>query len=261
MAATEMRPPSRISRNCWKPCPRWPRRFPSGTRAVLEGQPAGVGGAPAELLHRGRDAVAQRAVGTTMFEISSSPVRAVIVTQAVMSVPALVMKIFDPFTTQWPSRRSARVCVAPASDRRPARSARTPPAARPRRDPAATRASAPRRRRGRSASSERRVRSDRDRDGRVDPRQLLDRDRVRERVAARAAVLLRDGKAQKPELRELGDELVGEAVLAVELLGDRRDLVARRSRRTVLRISSCRRRVRSSLGGQAWRELRSSRTP
>ena len=54
-----------------------------------------------------------------MFEISSSPVRAVMVTQAVMSVPALVMKIFDPFTTHRPSRRSARVCVAPASDPAP----------------------------------------------------------------------------------------------------------------------------------------------
>jgi len=32
--------------------------------------------------------------GTIRFEISSSPVRAVIVTQPVMSVPAFVMKIF-----------------------------------------------------------------------------------------------------------------------------------------------------------------------
>ena len=31
MAATEMRPPSRISRNWWKPWPRAPSRFPSGT--------------------------------------------------------------------------------------------------------------------------------------------------------------------------------------------------------------------------------------
>ena len=31
MAATEMRPPSRISRNCLKPAPRGPSRFPSGT--------------------------------------------------------------------------------------------------------------------------------------------------------------------------------------------------------------------------------------
>ena len=51
-----------------------------------------------------------------MFEISSSPVTAVIVTQAVRSVPAFVMNIFDPFTTQPPSRSSARVRVAPASE-------------------------------------------------------------------------------------------------------------------------------------------------
>ena len=62
------------------------------------------------------------------FEISSSPVRAVIVTQAVMSVPAFVMKIFEPLTTQEPSRSSARVRVAPASE--PASGSVRPKAAR-----------------------------------------------------------------------------------------------------------------------------------
>ena len=57
--------------------------------------------------------------GITMFETSSSPVRAVIVTQALMSVPAFVMKIFEPFTTHVPSRSSARVRVAPASEPAP----------------------------------------------------------------------------------------------------------------------------------------------
>ena len=51
-----------------------------------------------------------------MFETSSSPVLAVIVTHALMSVPAFVMKIFEPFTTQEPSPSSARVRVAPASE-------------------------------------------------------------------------------------------------------------------------------------------------
>ena len=37
-----------------------------------------------------------------MFEISSSPVRAVIVTHAVMSVPAFVMKIFEPLIDPLP---------------------------------------------------------------------------------------------------------------------------------------------------------------
>jgi hypothetical protein len=53
------------------------------------------------------------------FEISSSPVRAVMVTQLVMSVPALVMKIFEPLTTHLPSRSSARVRVEPASEPAP----------------------------------------------------------------------------------------------------------------------------------------------
>jgi hypothetical protein len=71
------------------------------------------------------------------------------------------------------------------------------------------------------------VRRDRDRHRRVDPRQLLDRDRVRECVAPSAAVLLGDRDAHQAELRHLRDELVREAVLAVELLCDRRDLLQR----------------------------------
>ena len=54
-----------------------------------------------------------------MFEISSSPVSAVIVTHAVMSVPALVMNIFEPLITHEPSRSSAVVWVAPASEPAP----------------------------------------------------------------------------------------------------------------------------------------------
>ena len=71
--------------------------------------------------------------------------------------------------------------------------------------------------------AERVVRGDRDRDRRVDAGQLLDRDRVRERVRAAAAVLLGNRHAHEAELGQLGDELVREATLAVELLGDRRD--------------------------------------
>ena len=63
-----------------------------------------------------------------MFDTSSSPVRTVRVTQAVMSVPAFVMNIFEPFTTQRPSRSSAVVRVAPASD--PASGSVSPKAAR-----------------------------------------------------------------------------------------------------------------------------------
>ena len=71
------------------------------------------------------------------------------------------------------------------------------------------------------------MRRDRDRDGRVDARQLLDRDRVRDRVAAGAAVLLGDREAHEAELAELGDELVREAAGQVELLGDRLDALSR----------------------------------
>ena len=57
--------------------------------------------------------------GTIRLEISSSPVRAVIVTQALRSVPAFVMKILAPLTTHEPSRSWAWVRVAPASEPAP----------------------------------------------------------------------------------------------------------------------------------------------
>ena len=71
------------------------------------------------------------------------------------------------------------------------------------------------------------MRGDRDRDGRVDTRELLDRDRVRDGVTAGAAVLLRYGETHEPEVAELRDELVGEAPGQVELLGDRLDTLLR----------------------------------
>ncbi len=70
------------------------------------------------------------------------------------------------------------------------------------------------------------MRRDGDCHGRVHAGQLLDRDRVGERVGACAAVFLGDGNAHQPELGELGDEVVREAALPVELLGDRRDSIA-----------------------------------
>ena len=64
------------------------------------------------------------------------------------------------------------------------------------------------------------VRGDGDGDRGVDSRQLFDRDRVGKRVGSGPAVLLRDRHAHQAEVRELGDEVVGEAVLSVELFGD-----------------------------------------
>jgi hypothetical protein len=71
--------------------------------------------------------------------------------------------------------------------------------------------------------TQRRVRSHRHRQRRVDTRELLDRDRVRDRVRPPAAVLLRDGHPHQPELGKLRHELVREAVLPVELLRKRRN--------------------------------------
>ncbi len=51
-----------------------------------------------------------------MFEISLSPVRAVIVTPPEMSVPALVMNCFAPSITQSPLSRFAVVRTLPASE-------------------------------------------------------------------------------------------------------------------------------------------------
>ena len=163
-----------------------------------------------------------------MFEISPSPVSAVIVTQAVMSVPAFVMKIFDPSTTHSPPSsvggRARRTRVRsgvrlgqPERGERPARREVGQPLT-----PLLLGAEVVDRER-----AERVMRGDGDRDRRVDARQLLDRDRVRERVGAAAAVLLGDRHAHQPELCELGDELVREPLLAVELFGDRRDLLER----------------------------------
>jgi len=64
------------------------------------------------------------------------------------------------------------------------------------------------------------VRRDRDRDGGVDPRELLDRDRVRNRVAAGAPVLLGYREPHQAELSELRDELVREPAREVELRCD-----------------------------------------
>ena len=50
------------------------------------------------------------------FEISSSPVRAVMATQPEMSVPALVMNCLAPSITHSPSSSRARVRVLPASE-------------------------------------------------------------------------------------------------------------------------------------------------
>jgi hypothetical protein len=54
--------------------------------------------------------------GTSRFEISPSPVRAVITTIPEISVPALVMNCLAPSITHSPSSSRARVRTLPASD-------------------------------------------------------------------------------------------------------------------------------------------------
>ena len=54
-----------------------------------------------------------------MFEISSAPVRAVIVTSPEISTPALVMNILEPSITHSPRSSRAVVRVAPASEPAP----------------------------------------------------------------------------------------------------------------------------------------------
>ena len=65
-----------------------------------------------------------------MFDTSSGPVRAVIVTSFDNGVPALVMNIFEPSITHSPPSSRAVVRVAPASE--PAPASVSPNAPRPR---------------------------------------------------------------------------------------------------------------------------------
>ena len=221
-----MRPPSRISRNWWKPWPRAPEQVPAGT-AQSENESARVSDAFQPILCSGSE-ISYPGVpfSITRFEISPSPVSAVIVTHWVISVPAFVMKAFEPLTIQLSPRRSAVVRVAPASEPasgsvRPNAASRSPRASGGiQRCFCSSRAEQEDRHR-----PERGVCGERDRDRRVDARELLDRDRVGERVAARAAELLGERDAHQPELGHLRDELVGKPALAVELLGDGRDAI------------------------------------
>jgi hypothetical protein len=135
------------------------------------------------------------------------------------------MKIFEPLITHCPSRSSAVVRAFAASE--PAPGSVRPNAA----------SFLPEVRSGSHCCfcaveedrhrAERGVRRHRDCHRRVDPRQLLDGDRVGERVGSGAAVLLRERHAHQTELGQLRYELVREAVLAVELRGDRSDPLLR----------------------------------
>ena len=102
-----------------------------------------------------------------------------------MSVPAFVMKIFEPFTTHSPSRSSARVRVAPASEPAPGSVRPNAASSRPEaRSGSHSRFCSSRAEEEDRHRPERRVRGDRDRDGRVD-RASAPRSRSRRRACRR----------------------------------------------------------------------------
>ena len=137
------------------------------------------------------------------------------------------MNCLAPLTTHSPSTSSALVRVAPASEPAPGSVRPKPASARP-----ATRSgshcsfcsSVPKVRIGLMPSPTRRLEGDAHR--LVDPADLLDRDAEAGEVAvlARAAVLLRRGQADQPELAHLLHHVDREVVVAVPLRGVRRDL-------------------------------------
>ena len=73
-------------------------------------------------------------------------------------------------------------------------------------------------------AAEARVRRDDQPERAPDPADLLDRDRVGERVEPGAALVLGDRDAEPAELADAPDDLGREAALALVLLDDRRDL-------------------------------------
>ena len=233
------------------PCPSARAGSPSGTAQSGERELARVGCLPAELRGGGRRSCSPASpFSTTMFEISSSPVRAVIVTAQVSSVPAFVMNIFEPLTTQVRSRMlrcraggagvRARVRLGEPERGQPAAGGEV------REPPFLLLLGAEEVDRHRP---ERGVGGDGDRDGRVDPRQLLDRDRIGDGVAARAAVALVDRDAHQAEPGHLAHGSTGKRASrsSSSATGATR---SRANERTVSRISSCSEvRSKSTPGG------------
>ena len=239
IAATEMRPPSRIWRNWWKPWPRAPSRFPLGHGAVGERERPRVGRLPAHLVQRLGDLVPGRAVlDHEVRDLALAGQRRD--RHALRDVGAGVRDedlgaVDDPAAVVAGRRRARRAGVGARLGLGEAERGE-PLAAGERGDPAllllvgAEQVDRHRAERG--------VRGERDRDRRVDARELLDRDRVGERVAARAAELLGERDAHQPELGHLGDELVREPASrsSSSATGATRSTA---NARTVSRKSSC----------------------
>ena len=208
-----MRPMSSTCRNCWKPAPRGAEQVLLRHAAVGEASAGACRTRSSPSCGTARPARSRACRSATIrFEISSSPVRAVMQTTPEMSVPALVMNCLAPSITHSPpSRRRARARVAGIGARlglgQPER-AEALAGAQPRQPLPLLLLGAEQVDRLRA---ERGVRAQRDRDRGVDARQLLDRERVGERVGAAAAVLLGERDAHQAQLAELAHDLVREA--------------------------------------------------
>ena len=149
-----------------------------------------------------------------------------------------VIHCFEPEIRQPSPSGSAVVRSEPASEPEPGSVSAKAPICSPRASGGTKRArcsSVPKR----EDRERRRARVHRDRHphARVGARELLEHEDVREEVRARAAVLLRDADAHEPELGELREELVREAVLAVPGGGVRRDLRVRELAREPLDLA------------------------
>ena len=222
-----MRPPSSVCRNCLNPSPRGPSRFSSGTRQSSKLERPRVGGVPAHLAVGLAQLVAGRAVAGRggWRSRSLSPVMAVIVTKPEMSVPALVMNCLAPLITQSPSvelRARARVAgvrarlglgQAERAEPRPAHSSGSHSLLLLL---GAERVDRP--------SAEGRVRGQVIATRRVHARELLDRERVGEVVAARRRRTPRGRGCPSARARRASRRSRREALGPVELLGHRRHL-------------------------------------
>ena len=219
-----MRPPSRISRNCLKPGAARAEQVVLGHAAVLEGELARVRGAPAHLPHGRGDRVPRRAVG-------DDDVRDLVVARprrdrdAGSQVGARIRDedlgaVHDPLAALELGARPGGAGVR-AGARLGEAEGRQPPA------------------RGQVGSHSRFCSSEPKRRNGIVPSEVCaatviatdESMRVSSSIAIAyasvsppgAPVLLGDRDAHEPQLGQLGDDLVGEAVLAVELLRHRRD--------------------------------------
>ena len=191
----EMRPPSRISRNCLKH-PRGPSRFPSGTRQSSK-ESSRVSEARQPIFRIGAEIPARRAVGDDQVrdllaaggDRHAGDVGAGVRDEDLGAVDHPLAVATRPGSRWRRAMAGARLGQAKGGELLPARSG-------------SSSASGPPSRRSRIGIVPRDVCAATVIATDESMPSALDRDRVGERVAARAAVLLGDRNAHEPELRE-----------------------------------------------------------